>query len=231
MEALISWVRHGFRVCSLNPPAEIPALASFVSICELVSCAVCPRDAQGRALVPVAKLLELSFERNQNGEAWLLNSDLILNGGAEVVGPVGDSDVILIPRWDLDPAHQESVANPWGWDGVALGKSLRGVFTNPGFTLGSPWWDYWVPFRALSRGFTVHRLTRRWAIHPVHPERWGERDRSRLAGQMWAEAGVGFLRRLWLRHFGPKKERKIYGYHNHLAGHIRQLVEARASPR
>jgi len=231
MEALISWVRHGFAVCSLNAPAEIAVLADFGSVCELVPFMPGPRDAQGRALVPVAKLLELSFDRNQGNQAWLLNSDLILDGGPEVIGPVGESDVVLIPRWDLDTGNRSAVSNPWGWDGVVLGKNLRGLFTNPRFMLGTPWWDYWVPFRALSRGFAVHCLVRRWAVHPVHPERWNERDRRRLAGQMWAEAGVGPLRRLWLRHFGPKKERKLYGYHNHLAGHIRDLVASRALPR
>jgi hypothetical protein len=35
-------------------------------------------------------------------------------------------------------------------------------------------------------------------------------------------------RGLWRKQFGLKKERKLYGYYNHLAGHIREAVKAKS---
>jgi len=90
-----------------------------------------------------------------------------------------------------------------------------------------PWWDYWIPFRAIHLGFRILEPKDPLARHVRHPEKWGEKDRARLAAEVWREVGVGPLLRLWRKYFGPKASRKHYGYHNHLAGLVRETVAAR----
>jgi len=52
---------------------------------------------------------------------------------------------------------------------------------------------------------------------------WNEGGRSG-SPQLWQEVGVPPWKRRWRKHFGPRAERKNYGYRNHLAGYIRSFI-------
>ncbi len=134
----------------------------------------------------------------------------------------------MIPRWQMNRPGEFANAemDPWGYDGVFLGPEMQGVFRNRAFGLGLPWWDYWIPFRALCLGHPVRILRKPMAFHEIHEEQWNEEDRARLAGEIWREVDVSPAKRFWRKHFGPKKERRIYGYHNHLAGHVREKLRS-----
>jgi len=177
--------------------------------------------------VPIVDLIEASFAHGNGRQAFVLNSDILLTGNLMQFTSEPFSGVLLLPRWGIDrfPEPSKRELNPWGWDGIILGSDLRKKYNNPRFAMGLPWWDYWIPFRAIHLGAEVKILEGKLALHVDHPEKWDEEDRAALAGEMWREVGIGPLRRLWLRHLGPKRERKIYGYHNHLAGHVREMIK------
>jgi hypothetical protein len=182
---------------------------------------------KGRNLVALADLIEISFERNGGAFSLVLNADILLEPAMKDFLSQEAGGVTMIPRWLVDASHQreETEKDPWGYDGVRLGPELRGLFTNRSFGLGLPWWDYWIPFRALHLGHPVRILGKPLAFHVRHEEQWNEKDRARLAGEVWREVGVPPWKRFCLRHFGAKPERKIYGYHNHLAGYVRGKLQ------
>lgn len=225
--ALESWREAGFQAVSLNPETEVDAISgTYHGLIKVVPTRFLSSHGAGRRLVAVADLIDQSYRRNQ-GAALILNADIILTPAAIRHFRPDATGVTMIPRWEVDdwPSHTEWELNPWGYDGALLGRELAGVFRNPAFGLGLPWWDYWLPFRALHLGIGVQIIGDPLAFHVRHKEIWDERDRARLAGSMWREVGVPPWKRLWRKQFGPKKERKIYGYHNHLAGHVRELIK------
>lgn len=218
----------GFRPVSLNFAEEMDGVRTcYNKFAEIVESKQPCSGAKKRKLVAVADLIEVSYGKNRGAFSLVLNADIILDPSA------GDSladeagGVTMIPRWLVNACNQREGAekDPWGYDGVRLGPELRGVFTNRSFGLGLPWWDYWIPFRALHLGHAVRILSPPLAFHVRHEEQWDEKDRARLAGEVWREVGVPPWKRLWRKHFGPRKERKIYGYHNHLAGHVRDHIQ------
>ena len=229
--ALESWRKAGFRSVSLNFPEEIEGLkGNYGSLTEFKTARRSSAYAGARKLVPVADLLEVSFEAGE-GPAFVLNADIHLSKDASRLSLCPVDAVVLLPRWEVNAASlAEAEKNPWGWDGVLVGRNLRGRFSNPSFGLGLPWWDYWIPFRALYLQADLFEPGERLATHVRHPEKWNERDREALTPEMWREVGVGPMRRFWMKNLGPKATRKHYGYHNHLAGLIREKVSAAKKP-
>jgi len=226
---LKSWKGAGFHGVSLNLPEEVETIRQrYGQFVEVVGVTHGCRGLNKRPLVAVADLIEASFAKNEGRFSLILNADIILAENIRTYLNQEASGVTMIPRWLVDSANQQEGGekDPWGYDGVGLGSELRGIFTNRYFALGMPWWDYWIPFRALHLGHSVRILDEALAFHVRHQERWDEKDRARLAGEMWKEVGVSPWRRLWSKHFGPRNKRKIYGYHNHLAGHIREAIRA-----
>jgi len=230
--AVESWRARGWRVISLNRQEEAEVLRhDYAALAEIRTCG---RSTPGksRALVPVAELIQLGLAETQGQYAVILNADI------QLVHPCPAKELLLragpgltmIRRWEVggpgDP--WEGVPNPWGWDGAVIRGALANGFRNPKFLLGLPWWDYWLPGKALHLGWPVRCWEGRIALHPRHPELWSEHDRATLATEILREIGVGPWRRIWRRFLGPKALRKIYGYHNHLAGHVRTWVNTRA---
>ena len=229
--ALESWREAGFRSVSLNFPEEIESLKkNFGSWTEFRPAKRSSKFANNRKLVPVVDLLEASFEAGE-GPAFVLNADIHLSKDSSQLSRSSPDAVVLLPRWEVNSVSSvEAEKNPWGWDGVLVGRNLRGRFSNPSFGLGLPWWDYWIPFRALYLKADLFEPIEMFAKHVRHPEKWSERDREVLTPEMWREVGVGPLRRFWMKNLGPKAMRKHYGYHNHLAGLIREKVATAKKP-
>jgi len=225
--ALESWERAGFLGVSLNLVNEVETIRQkYGEFVKVVGVTEACRGRNKRPLVAVADLIETSFARNEGKFSLVLNADILLAENAGTTFSQEPRGVTMIPRWQIDcyESRGEMEKDPWGYDGVLLGSELRGVFLNRYFGLGLPWWDYWIPFRALHLGHRIKILQEPLAFHMRHQERWNEIDRARLAGEVWKEVGVPPWKRLWRKHFGPRQERKIYGYHNHLAGYIRSML-------
>ena len=229
---LKSWKCAGFHGVSLNLPKEVETIRQrYGQFVEVVGVNQACRGRNKRPLVAVADLIETSFARNNGKFSLMLNADILLAENAGTTLSQEPRGVTMIPRWQIDRYEsggemEKMERDPWGYDGMLLGPELHGVFLNRYFGLGLPWWDYWIPFRALHLGHRVQVLQETLAFHVRHQELWDEKDRARLSEEMWKEVGVPPWKRLWRKHFGPKGERKLYGYHNHLAGHIREAIQA-----
>ena len=226
-----SWRSAGFFGVSLNLKDEVATIQErYGEFVEVVGVDQACRGRNKQPLVAVADLIETSYARNDGEFSLVLNADILLAESAETTFSQEPRGVTMIPRWQIDCYESRGEMgkmekDPWGYDGVLMGSELRGVFLNRYFGLGLPWWDYWIPFRALHLGHRVQVLDEPLAFHVRHQERWNEKDRARLAGEMWKEVCVPPWKRLWRKHFGPRQERKIYGYHNHLAGYVRTKIK------
>ena len=184
--ALESWERAGFLGVSLNLVNEVETIRQkYGEFVKVVGVTEACRGRNKRPLVAVADLIETSFARNEGKFSLVLNADILLAENAGTTLSQEPRGVTMIPRWQID--HYESRGkmekDPWGYDGVLMGPELRGVFLNRYFGLGLPWWDYWIPFRAIHLGHLIKILQEPLAFHVRHQERWNEKDRARLAGK------------------------------------------------
>jgi len=231
-QALESWRRLGLRVVSLNFPEEIHKLVPYYShLAKIIPVEQACVTPWGRRLVALVDLIECSYRMNQGKTALIMNADILLLPAAQTELTQGSRYVTMIPRWQVDryPVQGAMTLDPFGYDGALLGSEMSGIFRNRSFGLGLPWWDYWIPFRTIHLGYPLKIPKIPLALHVRHKERWNEDDRAQLAGEVWREVGVPPWKRRLLKILGPKKNRKNYGYHNHLAGHIREIIRQKLS--
>jgi len=231
---LESWRAAGFDPVLVNPASDqarwresYADLAGFHPVSE-------GRAFRGR-WVPIREILMRALTDPGPDPILILNSDIVLMAGTGLKAGVRrnrDSVVMIrrteVPSLDGGPFPATGDPNPWGWDGCSIPRGQAGLFRDRSFCLGLPCWDYWIPYKAIHHGLAVVLLEGRHALHETHPEEWSEREQARLTRRIARDTGIPPWRRWWLRHFGPRDNRKIYGHYNHFSGHIRDTVRRRA---
>jgi len=195
---LKTWAALGFEIISVNPAAEIEALAPLFPETRFVQASNIYRSETGNPYVRLDALF-----------------DVLAGAGAEVCGIV-NADVAFGPCPDLpqflagrapdglvfgsrvDVA--ESVASHGsffdiGFDYFFFGQKLLRALPGSDFCMGLPWWDYFTPRFALEQGFpTVHNLSP-VAFHVLHPTSWSPKA--------WHEFGLHFAQN-FIGPDGPK---------------------------
>ena len=191
-----------------------------------------PLDWHGRKLAPVAECLQVSDRLNGGRGALVLNADLFLGPEFPAVlkEAIAAAGPVLFTRWEIQRWPEISGARPneFGWDGAWIPHAQLRHFQSPRLALGLPWWDYWIPYKALRLGLPLTVVSRQACFHETHPEIWQEREQAALCAAVWKDLGYGPVRRKFHHLFAPKAERKIYGYWNHLSGEVRRRVAAEA---
>ena len=233
-EAVAGWPQAAsWRVAGLVPVvlSELPAFMGGPNGVHTMSWER-PLAWHGRKLATVAECLQVSDRLNGGSGALVLNADLFLGPEfpAALSEALASNGPVLFTRWEIAHWPETSGARPneFGWDGVWIPHALLRHFQSPRLALGLPWWDYWIPYKALRLGFPLTVVSRKVCFHETHPEVWQEREQRELCGAVWKDLGYVPLRRKLHHLFAPKSERKIYGYWNHLSGEIRRRIRAEA---
>jgi len=228
--ALASWRSAGFSPVVVNSAADrLRWQDSFADLAEYH--AVEPgRTFQGR-WVPLVEILKVGLSHPGQDPLLILNSDIRLleSDGLRVALGKHPQAVVMLRRVEISSnGLTQERANPWGWDGCWIPRHQAVLFQDSSFCLGLPCWDYWIPYKAIHIGLEVVLLEGKYALHEIHAEQWTEEIQARLTRQIARDTGISTLKRWWLRFFGPKEERKLYGYHNHFSGHVRDTIQAKA---
>ena len=233
-EAVASWPQaQSWRDASVVPVvlSDLPSSPAGVHAVRTVTWQK-PLAWHGRKLAMVAECLQVSDRLNGQRGALVLNADLFLGPEFPTVlaEAVASGGPVLFTRWEIGrwPENSEARPNEFGWDGVWIPHAQVRHFQSPRLALGLPWWDYWIPYKALRLGLPLTVVSRKVCFHETHPEVWQEREQRKLCAAVWNDLGYGPIRRKLHHLFAPKAERRIYGYWNHLSGEIRRRIRAEA---
>lgn len=171
--AVRSWLRLGFTVTSINAEEELAFLAAAYPEVNLVAAKRDGRIRAGKPCIYLDDVFDYCRRGNPRRVFGIINSDVHLNAdptlldfferearGALVMGSRQEVDT-------LDSATGHTYA--WGFDYFFFDRTLLDCYPRSEFMLGMPWWDYWVPFVPVQRGYPVKLLTSPVAYHVSHP--------------------------------------------------------------
>jgi hypothetical protein len=233
-EAVASWPQaESWRVAGLVPVvlSGLPAsLGGVNGVCTVPW--EKPLAWHGRKLATMVDCLQVSDRLNEQRGALVLNADIYLGLGFPAVldEALASEGPVLFTRWEIArwPETSNAQPNEFGWDGVWIPHAHLCHFQSHRLALGLPWWDYWIPYKALRLGLSLTVVSRKVCFHETHPEVWQEREQRELCSAVWKDLGYGPIWRKLHHLFAPKAERKFYGYWNHLAGEIRRRIRKEA---
>lgn len=181
--AIGSWLGLGFAVVAVNPPGEVEHLhASFPGV-QFVQASACGGPGED---VPHVFLPELFRVLNAQPGAvcGVVNSDICLSAPPEFNGFLArhtEGAMVFGSRIDVEPGDPGvKTDNPFGFDFFFFQKGIIDTLPLANFYLGMPWWDFWLPLAAASRGILLKRLLTPIACHVVHDVAWSEADLERF---------------------------------------------------
>jgi hypothetical protein len=179
---LRSWIECGFHILSVNDPDEIPALAARYPEVEFVPAARNASSVFGRKLPFLADML--SVLAGQTAPVLgIINSDVIF----EPVPAAWEQLATLVARKTIAAAQRldaRSLAGGAlhrytpGFDGLFFDRAAAASLASDirPFTMGLPWWDYWLPVMLALRGYAIECIGRPAMLHLFHQSRTDARS-------------------------------------------------------
>jgi hypothetical protein len=194
-----SWVRTGWRVVSVNPEAELAALAAVHPDLEL---RVAPGSAAaeyGRPFVWIDDLFA-TLDRETGAElVGLVNFDIELALDAAerdaVAARARDGALVIYNRTEIRHLGQRSgPLYRYGYDLFVMRREMMRRLDMRGFALGVPWWDYWLALDALLCGVPVVLVQNASVRHLAHAQAWSTRNWERAIGLVVRRIGAARAR-------------------------------------
>lgn len=179
-QAITSWLKAGFAVVSLNRPDDIAAL---------------------RPLFPNITFIEITNKRSDASPITINDLiDYLAQSDADICGIV-EPDIYLYGKNLVEAIAKEavncfvyqertSVEAVDNFDGMAFpgfgcvffDRRLTVCYSDEGFRLDQPWWDYWTIIMPIIRRLPVKRITTPFAYHVTHSEQYDIGKMIELSG-------------------------------------------------
>ncbi len=188
-----SWNACGFKAISLNAPDEIPALASRHPEIDFIPTERNASSVFGRRTPFIADLLS-ALARQSGSVLGIINSDIIFEpaaGWQEMESLIAQKSVVTGQRCDTlslvgGALHTYIPGFDYFFFDRQAAEQLAGDM-HP-FSMGLPWWDYWLPIILALRGYKIHCLARPAILHLAHESHTEARSAT------WRRLAVEFAR-------------------------------------
>jgi len=173
-ECVSSWAAAGFKVITLNPRSEADAIASMDLPLDIVVI-----EGKGRPTLAnfVAEMRKIGADL-----CGIINADckMLHYPQTALALRTGASDgVIIAERINMVHGKVPATWVPGGYDMFLFpGKQLEKL-DEPRFSIGAPWYDFWLPFALAATGLPVRHLAVPLLTHHQHrwawtPDKWLE---------------------------------------------------------
>lgn len=168
-----SCIACGFKIISLNAPDEIPALASRYPEVEFIPAGRNASSVFGRKTPFIADILS-ALARESAPTLGIINSDIIFEPAAgwhDLESLVAQKSVVTGQRCDTRTLaggvlHRYRPGFDYFFFDRDAAEQLAGD-THP-FSMGLPWWDYWLPVTLALRGYQIRCVERPAILHLAH---------------------------------------------------------------
>ena len=168
-----SWKAAGFRIVSLNAPAELEALRSLEPIVEFQQIAADRKR-------PTITDFFAAAANSANRVVGIINGDCLIIQQMNLVDRLsrGIDGIAIVERLNIDQQTLRPSGRPcMGFDAFFFEPASLARVKHDSFWLLGGWWvDYWLPFAFHTAGLKIWTLPARSLIHLDHdiPRAWGE---------------------------------------------------------
>ena len=170
-----SWPAPGWRVLTVNPVAELAALADLPPGIETVPAQPGVAEAFGRPGTWVWDALGQAIATGAP-VVGIVNADILFDLDAARRAALLDrarTRIIACNRMDIGhPAQRNGPFYRYGYDLLLMPRDLALRVDMRGFALGVPWWDYWILLDALLRDMPVEVVQTTGLRHLAHRAAW-----------------------------------------------------------
>ena len=181
-QCVAAWRACGFRVISVNAAPEVPLLRAFYPDIEI---AVADRDMSaicGKPLVPLSEMVSV-LRQTGSPVGGIVNSDVFVPP-CDVTGWIRQSlegtpgsgeghDCLFLNRQEVShPVDRDGPTYNFGFDTFFCKISALETIACDPFTIGLPWWDYFLPMAFILEGYRVAQIDRLPLRHLSHPHKW-----------------------------------------------------------
>jgi hypothetical protein len=177
-KAVQSWQALGFDILSFNRAAEIGPLREAFPGVAFHDPGRDAQDVTGKPLIYLADILA-HVRQLGPGPFGIVNADIILEapeGFRERMREHATGSLAVATRVEIDNLDtREGRRNLWGFDAMFLDAAVAARFTDCGFCLGMPFWDYWMPMTAALHGLPYKQNSNDVAFHQKHAEAWSDK--------------------------------------------------------
>lgn len=181
-QCVAAWRACGFRVISVNAAPEVPLLQAFYPDVEIV---VANRDMSamcGKPLVPLSEMIRV-LRQTGSTVGGIVNSDVFvppcsLTGWIRqcLEGSHGASesqDCLFLNRQEIThPVGRNGKTYNYGFDSFFCKISALNTIACDPFTIGLPWWDYFLPMAFILKGYRIAQIDRLPLRHLSHSHKW-----------------------------------------------------------
>jgi hypothetical protein len=162
-----SWRDLGFNVVSLNTRAEIDILA------KIHSDVIFQETANDRPRI--VDFLQSVVHAGQD-LAGIINADCMLLGKA-AIRPILDAarnGLVIAERLNFNPeSGQLTGSSCYGFDLILFCReAIAELDFDDQITIGTPWWDYWLPLAVQQAGGELFIPSAPIMMHLDHPQNW-----------------------------------------------------------
>lgn len=189
--AIDSWVRAGYEVVSLNVEDEIKELKDFPEV-KFVSTFRHTKHIFGKPYITASALIDY-IKEVKSKHTLLINSDIIIDDQlkyTENIKKISEDGIVIMNRRDFNNSHSEGIVYELGFDGFFINYKWIDVFPQTVLSLGQCFWDYWVPYSALTNRVKIFKLNEPYLFHKRHSVQYSV-DQWRKTGEIFrAEMGL-----------------------------------------
>ncbi len=183
--AVLSWLKAGFRVLSLNSSGEIDALTTAFPEVEFVKASRTAMQEFGKPYVYIIDLMAAASSR-VNGVFGIINSDIVLRGiSKQMISDIeknATDNLLVLHRYDIDKAEDEYGGYfHAGLDVFFLHTSHIKYYHDMQFVMGRPVWDWWMVYSSIKGGIETLEIKNPIAYHLKHNQRWSPEESTRLS--------------------------------------------------
>jgi tetratricopeptide (TPR) repeat protein len=177
---LQSWIACGFHILAVNGADEIPLLSERYPEVEFIPLTRTARSVFGRNTPFIADMLSVLAGRSEP-VLGIINCDLLFEPDSfwrELPRVIATQTLIMGHRYDVFTL-EGGVMTPYyaGYDYFFFDRAAAMALaqTPRPFSMGLPWWDYWLPLSLRLRGYQIQCLKTPVVLHLQHEQRIGAR--------------------------------------------------------
>lgn len=187
-----SWINAGYEVHSLNHPDEIKEMKSFYPKVKFFPTHRTHKVMLGKHYVLISAMID--HAKDQEDDYFLLiNSDIEIyetSATTDKLKRLSQDGVIVIHRHDYEEDPQYNKRYLQGMDGFFLNRKWLDTYPQSLMCMGQCFWDYWVPYIAITKGIKTFILSDPYLYHKEHNVQYSPAEWARFAEIMMCETGI-----------------------------------------
>jgi hypothetical protein len=171
---LASWQRLGLPIVAVQCQSQVDKLRAIHG--DLIDDFIVLPERPNAWHRPYLARVADHIKQTADGTILLINSDIEIRDTPEQFASqwCGDDANTLIcgVRLDHPPGKYKPTMHPYGIDAFRITPAMAEALPDDGFVIGSPGWDYWLPWRMSQAGYRV-RAAKSQLMHETHQMGYG----------------------------------------------------------